>query len=221
MRTLMLMPAALVIAFVGCDSGDHRPVPSAKDPTPKASAAAAATGDSSKAAVPTPKHYGKAFTLTEAESLATAVKRADTTEAAAAKGDGKACGDDGAKKAATGDKTAAAAPAATADSCSGLTDQKGTLVRVRGTVESVCQSAGCWLVLQDNDTKVRIFTKDHGFFLPTTIKGAKAEVEGQLRARTITKKFAKHLAKDNGDDPSEVTGPRREYIMTASAVALR
>ena len=108
------------------------------------------------------------------------------------------------------------------ESCGEITaDEGGELVRVSGTVHSVCKKAGCWMVLQDGDKKVRIFTKEHGFFLPKdTAAGRSAEVEGTLRAKTLSKKFAQHLAEDNGDDTATVTGPTQEYLMTATAITL-
>ncbi|HZO13017.1 MAG TPA: DUF4920 domain-containing protein [Polyangiaceae bacterium] len=94
-------------------------------------------------------------------------------------------------------------------------------VQVSGKVESVCQAKGCWMVLQDGDVKARIFTKGHGFFLPKTIAGRSAVVEGDIETRTIGEDFAKHLEQDKGGDPSKVKGPQKELVMNATAVALR
>ena len=91
-------------------------------------------------------------------------------------------------------------------------------VRVSGEVDAVCQAKGCWLVLKDGDQSVRIFTKGHAFFLPTTIKGRKAEAEGTVKARTHSKAFAKHLAEDSGEDPAKVDAPKKEFVMDASSV---
>jgi hypothetical protein len=46
-------------------------------------------------------------------------------------------------------------------------------------------------------------------------------VEGELEARTISEKFAKHLEEDRGGDPDAVEGDKRELVMNATAVALR
>jgi hypothetical protein len=95
------------------------------------------------------------------------------------------------------------------------------VVQVSGVVESVCQKAGCWMVLKDGDTKARIFTKGHGFFLPRDIAGKNAVVEGELAAKRVSEKFAKHLEEDRGGDPSKVKGEQEELVMNATAVALR
>lgn len=95
-------------------------------------------------------------------------------------------------------------------------------VQVTGTVESVCQKKGCWMVLKDGDVTARVFTYAGNFFLPTsTEKGRAAVVEGELEARTMSEKFAKHLAEDQGEDASAVTGPRKELVINATAIALK
>ena len=37
----------------------------------------------------------------------------------------------------------------------------------------------------------------------------------------MTKKFAKHLAQDGGEDPDEVEGPQRELHLFATAASLK
>jgi hypothetical protein len=110
------------------------------------------------------------------------------------------------------------------EALAGVASRLGTseeTVQVSGTVKSVCQKAGCWMILKDGDTTARIFTKGANFYLPTTIAGQKAVVEGTIKAKTMSEKFAKHLEEDKGGDPSKVTGPTRELVMNATAVALR
>jgi hypothetical protein len=102
-----------------------------------------------------------------------------------------------------------------------LKNEKKT-VQVSGKVESVCQTKGCWMVLEDGKVRARVFTKGHGFFLPKDIAGRNAVVEGELEQKTISEKFAKHLEEDKkGGDPSKVSGDQSELVMNATAVALR
>ena len=103
-----------------------------------------------------------------------------------------------------------------------LGEETKKTVQVSGTVDSVCQSKGCWMVLKDGDVVARVFTHAGEFYLPTaTEKGRAAVVEGELEARTMSEKFAKHLAEDQGRDPSDVSGPQRELVINATAVALK
>ena len=93
-------------------------------------------------------------------------------------------------------------------------------VRVEGTVASVCQKKGCWMVLADGEVKARILMKDHAFALPTDARGKHAEVEGTVEKRTLTKAQVEHLAKDEGKDPSKAGGERVEFVITATGVEL-
>ncbi len=166
-----------------------------------------------------PRQFGAAFTLGAAEPLAQAIARV-AQDGATAKGEEHAC--DGDKAKSGGDKPVESCGAANADA-------QGPKVRVKGTVASVCQKAGCWMVLQDGVTEARIFMREHRFFLPKDIAGKSAEVEGTLRAKTVSPQFAKHLAADAagtprtpgaGKSPPEGAGEQKEYMMSATAVAI-
>ena len=90
-----------------------------------------------------------------------------------------------------------------------------------GTVEAVCKKKGCWMELRDGDTSAKVFTYAGEFFLPIdTAKGRKAVVEGTLKVKTMTQKFAKHLAEDQGVDPSTVTGPQKKLVIDAKSIKL-
>jgi hypothetical protein len=103
-----------------------------------------------------------------------------------------------------------------------LGEEAKKTVQVSGTVDSVCQKKGCWMVLKDGDVVARVFTHAGEFYLPTsTEKGRTAVVEGEIEARTVSEKFAKHLAEDQGRDPSEVSGSQRELVINATAIALK
>ncbi len=94
-----------------------------------------------------------------------------------------------------------------------------TAIQVTGEVSSVCQKKGCWMVLKDGDSAVaRILMKDHSFAVPMDVKGKTAIVEGTLTSRTFSEKEVKHLEKDGGGDPAEVTGERKEFVLTASGI---
>lgn len=96
-------------------------------------------------------------------------------------------------------------------------------VQVSGEVTSVCQAKGCWMVIKDHETDdvmARVLMKDHAFSVPMDGTGKKALVEGELTQKTLSEGQVKHLAKDAGDDPAQVEGERKEYVLTASAVKL-
>lgn len=99
-------------------------------------------------------------------------------------------------------------------------DQKDP-VQVSGTVDSVCQKKGCWLVVKDGDAQARILMKDHSFTAPLDCKGKNVVVEGTLESRTFTEAQVKHLEKDAGKDPTGVAGERVEYVLTATGLELK
>jgi hypothetical protein len=54
----------------------------------------------------------------------------------------------------------------------------GQTVRLEGTVSAVCQAAGCWMQLAENDARVHIKMHGHSFFIPRTATGRHARVQG-------------------------------------------
>ncbi len=204
MRFSVTIPALLLLACPLLSACEQNPATASRN-APSTAGSSATTSAAAK------KHFGVAFALTKTEPLRAAIARANSSAAAAATGSAAASSPDGGTY----------APDAPIDTCAGANNNdQGEKVRVSGIVESVCQKAGCWMILKDGDVKARIFTKQDNFFLPKDIAGKKAEAEGTLRARTLTKKFAKHLEQDKGGDPSKVTSGSREFLMTATAVAL-
>lgn len=92
-------------------------------------------------------------------------------------------------------------------------------VKVSGTVESVCQKKGCWMVIKDGDVQARVLVKDHAFAIPMDGKGKAATVEGTLEAKQLSEANVAHLKQD-GDDTIAGDGPRQEYFLHATAVEL-
>ena len=92
-------------------------------------------------------------------------------------------------------------------------------VKVTGTVESVCQKMGCWMVIKEGDVMARVLVEDHAFAIPMDGKGKAATVEGKLESKELTEANVAHLKKD-GDDQLEGDGPRQEYFLHATAVEL-
>ncbi|MCC6621258.1 MAG: DUF4920 domain-containing protein [Deltaproteobacteria bacterium] len=94
------------------------------------------------------------------------------------------------------------------------------VVRVAGTVEKVCQKKGCWMVVRDGELEARVVMKDYAFFIPVDAAGQKVTIEGSLKVKVFTEAQAKHLAEDGNEDPSKVTGDKKEFVLTATSVQL-
>jgi hypothetical protein len=71
----------------------------------------------------------------------------------------------------------------------------GKTVRTRGTIARVCQRMGCWMELQAKDAPaaVRIPMADHAFFLPQTVVGRGAEIQGTVRVAALSEGHKRHL----------------------------
>jgi hypothetical protein len=100
-----------------------------------------------------------------------------------------------------------------------LTGTLGTdAVKVTGTVESVCQAKGCWMVIKDGESQARVMIKDHAFAIPMDGKGKAAVVEGTITTKELTQANIDHLKKDG--DPNVGDKPKTEYFLEATAVEL-
>jgi hypothetical protein len=99
-----------------------------------------------------------------------------------------------------------------------------TRIAVTATVKEVCQKKGCWMILTDGSTKVRVTFKDYGFFMPTDLAGHRVVVEGVLTEEVLSEADARHYAEDAGKSKEEVArikGDQRELSFEATGVRVR
>lgn len=97
-------------------------------------------------------------------------------------------------------------------------------VKVKGTVESVCQVKGCWVNLRDEQAgDMFVKFKDYAFFLPKDIAGREVVMEGYAFRETTSVEDLKHYAEDEGKSKAEIdaiTEPKEELKFMASGVVL-
>ncbi len=55
-------------------------------------------------------------------------------------------------------------------------------VRVRGKVAAVCQMAGCWTEIVDEESRAHIKMANHAFYVPKTCSGKMATVQGIVQS---------------------------------------
>lgn len=99
----------------------------------------------------------------------------------------------------------------------------GKEVLVEAAVTKSCRKKGCWLVLKDGDSEVRVTFKDYGFFVPKGLSDRRARVQGVLSRKTMSVKEARHFLKDEGASKAEikaVKAPVESVSFIASGVAL-
>jgi hypothetical protein len=86
-----------------------------------------------------------------------------------------------------------------------------------GRVGKVCQKKGCWMMLTDGETMVRVET-GYRYFLPTDAQG-KAVVIGRLHAVEVSAEQAEHMARDAGDT-QVLADAGREWRIDAASVRI-
>lgn len=99
----------------------------------------------------------------------------------------------------------------------------GKAVKVEGKVEGVCQERGCWLVVRDGKSEMRVTFKDYSFFVPKDSAGKKVTLEGLVVKKTISEDHARHYAEESGGkvDPSTIKGPQEVITMVATGVSIQ
>lgn len=99
----------------------------------------------------------------------------------------------------------------------------GRTIRITGKAIEVCQVKGCWMILQDRASKVRVTFKDYGFFMPENIVGRRLALEGVLSLEVLSEKDARHYAEDAGKSKGEIeaiVGDQNEYSFEATGVVV-
>ena len=97
-------------------------------------------------------------------------------------------------------------------------------VLVEGKVTDVCQKAGCWMVITDDNTTMRVLMKEHGFAVDKGGTGATCRVEGTVVAKEIDPEFVAHLEGESTDVagmPEKQATGNIIYQLEATGVALK
>lgn len=99
----------------------------------------------------------------------------------------------------------------------------GKKIRLTGKVASVCKEKGCWMVLTDGPTKVRIKFRAYGFFMPLDCEGREAILDGSFDVTEMSIAEIKHLLEDEDKhaEAEKVDKPRNEFTVMADGVALK
>ncbi len=98
-------------------------------------------------------------------------------------------------------------------------------VKVKGTVQSVCQAKGCWININDEQANAETFVKfkDYGFFMPKDCSGREVIMEGYAYREVTSVDELRHYAEDEGKSKEEIeaiTEPVEEIKFMASGVLL-
>lgn len=97
-------------------------------------------------------------------------------------------------------------------------------IRVKGAISQVCQSAGCWVRLQNpSGGDVFVKFKDH-FTIPMDLAGATATVYGTASKKTVSVADQRHFAEDAGKSAEEIakiTQPKDEIRIDATGILIQ
>ena len=95
-------------------------------------------------------------------------------------------------------------------------------VKVKGTVTSVCQRKGCWLLLDIGEGKMmRVRFKEYAFFVPKNISGKTVVLDGYAYNSTTSVAQLRHYAEDAGksnDEIEKITEPEVNLTFEARSV---
>lgn len=81
---------------------------------------------------------------------------------------------------------------------------KGKYVQLEGKVTDVCKMAGCWAMITDGKSEVRISFKDYGFFVPREAIGKNVLAEGFLEEGEMNVKQHKHYLEEQQRPKEEI-----------------
>ncbi len=97
-------------------------------------------------------------------------------------------------------------------------------VVVRGTIKQVCQTRGCWMVVEEEGKTVRVRFADYGFFVPWESAGKEARMQGALNIQTVSEEQARHWAEEADDPevkPEDIHGDQEVIRLMATGVAIK
>lgn len=78
-------------------------------------------------------------------------------------------------------------------------------VKVKGIVKEVCQSKGCWMLMDLGDGKdIRVTFKDYKIFMPKDLAGKEVVLDGFAYTDTTSIETLKHYAEDAGQSKAEI-----------------
>lgn len=77
-------------------------------------------------------------------------------------------------------------------------------VKFTTKVNEVCQTKGCWMLLDLGDDEAMVRFKDYGFFMPKNIADRKVIVNGKAYVSEMSIEEQRHYAEDAGKTQEEI-----------------
>ena len=98
----------------------------------------------------------------------------------------------------------------------------GQPVLIKGAIIDVCTKKGCWLVVTDGTTRMRVTFKDYAFFVPKDATGGTVLLQGVVSRQEVSEDDARHYAGEStiGEKPEDINGPQQVVTMVATGVTI-
>jgi len=95
-------------------------------------------------------------------------------------------------------------------------------VIVEGVITRECTDKGCWMQVAPTpkDDGMRVTFKDYGFFIPQSMVGRRARMEGVTKVTTHSKAAAEHLIGEGAKLQRNADGTATEVQFVATGVEL-
>ena len=100
----------------------------------------------------------------------------------------------------------------------------GQTIMVEGPIADVCQKAGCWLVLAEGDTSIRVRTKAHRFLVAKDSTGQTARIEGLVKSTKVDAKPVAHYESESVNKeiiPEKQANSERVFELIASGISIK
>lgn len=97
-------------------------------------------------------------------------------------------------------------------------------VKIKSTINSVCQKKGCWMKLDlVEDTQLHVKFKDYAFFVPMNSEHKETIIEGKAFVSVVEVEELKHYAQDAGESQEnidKIVAPEVTYSFLANGVLI-
>lgn len=96
-------------------------------------------------------------------------------------------------------------------------------VAIEGTVKEVCQTKGCWMIVNDGTQDIRVNFKGYAFFVPYDSPTKRVRLEGSPYRKLVKKEVLQHWAEEAKNPeakPEEITEDREMVMFMATGVVL-
>ena len=78
------------------------------------------------------------------------------------------------------------------------------IVKFAAKVNEVCQSKGCWMLLDIGDHETMVKFKDYSFFMPKNIANKEVIIHGKAFVAEVSIEDQRHYAEDAGKSKEEL-----------------